>query len=232
MCTVTYLPLSNGNFILTSNRDVPFSREKASFPKKYLEDKTELVYPKDGKAGGTWIGTSDKHRLICLLNGGFKNHEQQNAYKKSRGIIVKDLLKEDDIKLSCEQIELEGVEPFTLVIVEWNQSSKEIKSNLRLFEFVWDGRIKHIEEFPQKPRIWSSSTLYSDGMKEMRMKWFSDWKLKQPFNKKSILEFHHKAGNGNPKIDVMMKRTNVGTVSITQVSKIDGELTMDYKEIG
>ena len=231
MCTVTYLPLSNGNFILTSNRDVPFSRKKASFPKRYQEDKIELLYPKDGKAGGTWIGTSDKHRLICLLNGGFKNHEQQDDYKKSRGIIVKDLLKAEDIKLSCKQIDLEGVEPFTLVIVEWDQSSKENKSNLRLLEFVWDGKKKHFEEFPQNPKIWSSSTLYSDGMKEMRMKWFSDWKLKQPFSKKSILEFHHKAGIGNPKIDVMMKRSNVGTVSITQVSKIDEELTMDYEEI-
>jgi hypothetical protein len=224
MCTVTYLPLNNNDFILTSNRDVPFSREKSSFPKKYKEDKVELFYPKDGRAGGTWIGTSDKQRLICLLNGGFKNHKQKDLYKKSRGIIVKDLLKANDITNEFKQIGLEHVEPFTLIIIEW-------KENLMLFEFVWDGLEKHLKTLPREPRIWSSSTLYSDRMKEMRMQWFSDWRLSQAFDQKSILEFHHKAGVGDPKIDIIMKRAEVGTVSITQVSKKGKQLIMDYEPI-
>lgn len=60
MCTVTFLPFKNDNFILTSSRDVPFARKRAEFPQKYTEDGTELIYPKDGQAGGTWIGISDK----------------------------------------------------------------------------------------------------------------------------------------------------------------------------
>ncbi len=224
MCTVTYLPLGNNNFILTSSRDVPFSRKKSEFPKKYIEDKIELYYPKDGQAGGTWIGTSIKNRLICLLNGGFKNHQQKDFYSKSRGIIVKDLLKTSDILKTCNEIELNNVEPFTLVIVEWS-------TTLILIEFVWDGSKKHIKKLLQEAKIWSSSTLYSDGMKEMRIKWFTDWKLRQAFDSKSILEFHHKAGVGNPKIDVVMKRPKVGTVSITQVSKLENKIKMDYEEI-
>jgi hypothetical protein len=51
MCTVTFLPVNNNNFILTSSRDVPFSREKAQFPKMYIENGIELYYPKDGQAG-------------------------------------------------------------------------------------------------------------------------------------------------------------------------------------
>jgi transport and Golgi organization protein 2 len=231
MCTVTYLPLNNKDFILTSSRDVPFSREKSSFPKKYTEDKVELFYPKDGRAGGTWIGTSDKRRLICLLNGGFKNHQQKVFYEKSRGIIVKDLLKAENITEVCKQVNLKNVEPFTLVIIEWNKPIDKIGSELVLIEFVWDGKKKHFKTLEQKPRIWSSSTLYSDGMKEKRVEWFLDWRQKQPFTQKSILEFHHKAGVGNPKIDVLMKRPKVGTVSITQVSKIDGDITMDYEQI-
>lgn len=224
MCTVTYLPLNNNDFILTSSRDVPFSREKSSFPKKYKEDNVELFYPKDGRAGGTWIGTSNKQRLICLLNGGFKNHKQNDLYKKSRGIIVKDLLKANDITNEFKRIDLQHVEPFTLIIIEW-------KGNLMLFEFVWDGLEKHLKTLPQEPRIWSSSTLYSDRMKEMRMQWFSDWRLSQAFDQKSILEFHHKAGVGDPKIDVIMKREKVGTVSITQVTRKEKHLIMDYEPI-
>ena len=224
MCTVTYLPLRKNNFILTSSRDVPFSRKKAKFPKEFIEDGIELLYPKDGEAGGTWIGTSNKKRLICLLNGGFKNHQQKEFYVKSRGIIVKDLLKAIDITKACNQIELNKVEPFTLVIVDWS-------TTLILIEFVWDGSKKHLKELAQEPHIWSSSTLYSDGMKEMRMNWFSDWKLMQAFDSKSILEFHHKAGIGNPKVDVLMKRPKVGTVSITQVSKLENKIKMSYEEI-
>jgi hypothetical protein len=40
--------LNNDDFILTSSRDVPFSRKKAHFPKSYMEDGIELFYPKMG----------------------------------------------------------------------------------------------------------------------------------------------------------------------------------------
>ena len=74
MCTVTYLPLKGNDFILTSSRDVPFSREKALHPQEFIEEGIKLWYPKDGKAGGSWIGLSSKNRLICLLNGAFEYH--------------------------------------------------------------------------------------------------------------------------------------------------------------
>ena len=75
MCTVTYFPLGKNDFILTSNRDeTPF--RKTIPPKKYLENGVELTYPKDELAGGTWIGTSSKNRLVCVLNGAFIKHKR------------------------------------------------------------------------------------------------------------------------------------------------------------
>lgn len=224
MCTVTFLPLKNNDFILVSSRDVPFSREESLEPKKYSEEGVDLFYPKDGKAGGTWIGTSSKKRLICLLNGGFKNHQQEQSYLKSRGIIVKDLLKVDDISEACKEIDLNGVEPFTMVIIEWD-------FNLFLFEFVWDGVSKHLRIMPQEAHIWSSSTLYTEEMKKMRENWFSDWKNKKIIVKESIIEFHHQGGIGEPNVDVLMKREQVGTVSITSVSKEKNEINMSYERI-
>ena len=44
-------------------------------------------------AGGTWIGLSDKKRLVCLLNGGYEIHEREASYRVSRGVIVKEVLK-------------------------------------------------------------------------------------------------------------------------------------------
>lgn len=222
MCTVTYLPINNTDFILTSSRDVPFAREKALFPKKYIEDTIEITYPKDGRASGTWIGHSSKNRLICLLNGGFKNHVSKKSYRKSRGLIVKELLKSNEISSTLSEINLDHIEPFTLVIVDWNTS-------LQLIEFVWDGKQKHTKKLNQEKHIWSSSTLYDEEMKALRRNWFSEWKLTN--KKHDILNFHHHAGIGDPNVDVIMKREKVGTVSISQVVMTNGEINMDYEEV-
>jgi len=224
MCTVTYLPLGENNFILTSSRDVPYARKKAEHPKKKTEDGVELNYPKDGESGGTWIGTSSKNRLICLLNGGFYYHTSRSNYKKSRGLIVKELLKVDDIYDGLRSIDLEGVEQFTLTIVDWN-------NNLELIEFVWDGTKKHQKIMKQEPQIWSSATLYDREVKKLRKDWFEDWQNDNDFTQKNSLEFHHTAGIGDKQIDVLMDRGAGGTVSITSVVKRNLKVLMDYEEI-
>ncbi|MCF6347965.1 MAG: NRDE family protein [Flavobacteriaceae bacterium] len=222
MCTVTYLPLNTSDFILTSSRDVPFARKKALHPKKYIEDGVEIYYPKDGKAGGTWIGTSSKKRLICLLNGGFEYHPSKSSYKKSRGLIVKELLKVNDIRKGLNAIDLIDVEQFILIIVDWN-------TTLELIEFVWDGQKKHIKILPQKPHIWSSSTLYDNSIKQMRKDWFIDWQKENEFSQEKILEFHHHAGIGDSNIDLIMDRGMGGTVSITSIKRENGYIIMSYE---
>jgi len=222
MCTVTFLPLKDNGFIFTSSRDVGFQRAKAEKPMNYPEQGVELYYPKDGKAGGTWIGISRNNRLICLLNGGFKNHKRKEDYPKSRGLIVKELLIAENFATACMQIDLNNIEPFTIVVVSWEEK-------LRLFEFVWDGELRHFKELPSSPFIWSSSTLYDDQMKDMRKEWFDKWLLSNDISTSAVLDFHKNAGVGNPEVDVFMKREKVGTVSITQVSKIRNDVDMVYK---
>ena len=224
MCTVTYLPLGNSDFILTSSRDVPYARERAQHPIKYVEDGVDLWYPKDGKAGGTWIGTSSKNRLICLLNGGFEYHTSLSHYKKSRGLIVKELLKVDNIRRGLESINLKEVEQFTLTIVDWNNV-------LELIEFVWDGGKKYIKTMPQEPQIWSSSTLYDHSIKQLRRDWFADWQRGNELETESILEFHHNAGVGDARIDVLMDRKIGGTVSITSIKKVSDSISVNYEDV-
>ena len=225
MCTVTYLPLGENEFILTSSRDVPFARKKADSPKMYIEDSVELAYPKDGDASGTWIGVSSKNRLICLLNGGYKYHASKESYRKSRGIIVKDLLKSDNISDALTQIDLQDIEPFTLVIVDWNDS-------LELYEFVWTGAKKHLFNIPQVPHIWSSSTLYDDATKKLRQDWFGEWQFGvEEYKEKNIINFHKTAGTGNSETDVLMKREKGGTVSITSISRKKDKLHWIYEDM-
>lgn len=221
MCTVTYLPLRNNDFILTSNRDEDPKR-KTIPPKEYLEDGVKLTYPKDELAGGTWIGLSEKGRLICLLNGGFTKHSREESYRMSRGVIVKELLKVDDPVEVITHFDFKGIEPFTIVLVDW-------KVGLQAYELVWDGNQKHFQELGNEPKIWSSSTLYNEEMKQLRKEWFAEWGFQNPeFSQEKILEFHQDETKGNQEISLKMKRSYVETVSVTSVMKTNQEVLMNY----
>jgi len=223
MCTVTFLPLENHNFILTSNRDEQRLRETLA-PKQYEEEGVELIFPKDKTAGGTWIGTSSKSRLICLLNGAFKKHDKKDKYIKSRGVIAKEILKEANFIQYIENLDLYGIEPFTLVVVDWNDEQ------LNLFELIWDEEQKHFTKLKNEPKIWSSSTLYSNEIKELRRVWFQKWVEENEFTSSTILNFHH-SEIGDKEQSVLMKRSYVETVSITSVKKENNKLEMLYEDI-
>lgn len=212
MCTVTFLPLGSNEFVLTSNRDVSYKRPLASRPDYHLKNGVRLLYPRDGKAGGTWIGSSRDNRLICLLNGGYENHRRQEVYRKSRGLVVTELLAAENLSDTLSSIDLEGIEPFTLVLVEWEES-------MCLREFVWDGSLKHLKELPLEPRIWSSSTLFDEDMRDLRRGWFDSWKSESVLSPAAILNFHKHAGEGDDQVGVVLRREHVGTVSITQFVK-------------
>lgn len=223
MCTVTFLPLGKNNFILTSNRDEQRLRETLA-PKKYHENDVEMLFPKDKTAGGTWIGTSAKNRLVCVLNGGFVNHIKQESYRKSRGVIAKEILQTATFIEHIEHLNLEGIEPFTMVIVDWNDNE------LNLYELIWDEIKIHFTKLENTPKIWSSSTLYKNEMKETRKQWFEDWIASNEFTSTAILKFHH-SEIGDKEQSVLMKRSYVETVSITSVKKENNTIEMLYEDV-
>lgn len=221
MCTVTYIPFQDDDFILTSNRDESPLR-KTIQPKKYIIDEIEVTYPKDEKAGGTWIGQSSKKRVVCLLNGGFKNHPKKAIYKMSRGVIVKKILSVEDALTFINQFDFNKIEPFTLILITWEKK-------LIAYELVWDGTEKHFKKLENSPYIWSSSTLYNKEQKELRKQWFLDWlKEDKELNKENIKKFHLNDSLGTPDFSIKMKRDLVETVSITSVVKERNQVKMDY----
>jgi len=223
MCTVTIIPKGKNDFILTSNRDEAPNRTSLA-PDIYSIEGTRMLFPKDKLAGGTWIGVSDKNRLICLLNGGFTFYERKADYRMSRGVVVKDLLASDNIVDSIENYNLDNVEPFTLVIADWN-------TRLKFFELVWDGTQKHFTTLPIEPKIWSSSTLYSEAMKNERLQWFEDFKAENELDSKAMMNFHNTAGGDNKDFGVVMDRHYVKTTSITQVEKTEDIVEMRFNDL-
>jgi len=223
MCTVTIFPKSNNDFVLTSNRDeAPYRKSLA--PKVYSYNGIKMLFPKDEISGGTWIGVSEKNRLVCVLNGGFELHKRKPDYRLSRGIIAKDFLASEGIIKTIESYDLNEIEPFTMVIVEWDV-------HLKFYELVWDGTTRHFSKLPLESKIWSSSTLYDTSMKLERSQWFESFKKEHDLNAVTLLQFHKTAGKDNKDFGVIMDRGFVKTTSITQVKKKSDILEMHYENL-
>lgn len=223
MCTLTFVPKGETDFILTSNRDEAFLRKTVP-PQEYIENNRKVIYPKDALAGGTWLGLSDRKRVVCLLNGGFEMHQRQSQYRMSRGIIVKEVLTVEDVKTYIDTFDFTDIEPFTLVVVQWQE-------HIEIIELVWDGHKKHIQLLPTSPQIWSSSSLYTQAMKKQRHQWFYEFIEAQPPTSERLWEFHHTAGIGDKNIDLQIDRGFLKTVSTTQIIKYNDTTSFNYEDL-
>jgi hypothetical protein len=231
MCTVSYIPKkSAGGFVLTSNRDEKAFRPTLA-PLIYESGGAKLGYPKDKKAGGSWIAANNNGRLCCLLNGAFIAHEKKAVYAQSRGnILIEAATSPKNPEQYFAEKDLSEVEPFTIVSVE--QKENQIS---HLSEFVWDGSQKHFRLLnPGEPYIWSSATLYNEEHRNMRRKWFNRFITEKngSISPESILGFHAGKHTNDKAINTIMEREGgLKTVSITQVIPENGKFRMDYFDL-
>lgn len=219
MCTVSFIPLKDG-YILTSNRDEKIYRQTAA-PKVFTENGIKLLYPKDEKAGGTWIVAREDGTSIVLLNGAFINHIKKTNYCKSRGIILMEIIQTKFPLLYFQEMNLDNVEPFTLIIFQ----------HKILTEVKWDGLEKHtFDKSIKKPHIWSSSTLYNRNQKIKRKQWFEDFcKYNNPLSTDKVLSFHTNTQITNTEYGLVINREDkTRTVSITQLLLKNDKLEMTY----
>ncbi|MBL0052317.1 MAG: NRDE family protein [Bacteroidetes bacterium] len=227
MCTVTFLPLSNQNFILTSNRDEDVNRAQALPVAQYQHYDTNIFYPKDGKANGTWIAASTTGITLCLLNGAFVKHSFGQTYRISRGIVLLDFFKYNDVMDYTQSYNFDNIEPFTMVIVDNRQDM------LQLHEMRWDGNTMHVKQMDAMlTHIWSSVTLYSAEIIKQRENWFESWlQTNNDFTPENILMFHHFGGDGDKNSDLVMNRGFVKTVSITCIHKTNAGSEIIYEDV-
>ena len=209
MCTVTFIPAKENCFI-TANRDEKNIRSRAIVPAVYKIRHRKLIFPKDGAAGGTWIAVHENGNAAVLLNGAFEKHFPDPPYRKSRGKIFLDIIADDKASGHFCQIELDRIEPFTLVLFE----------SEKLYECRWDGKDKHFEQLKtHRSYIWSSVTLYDREAIKKRSQWFKAfWNKKLRPTQEDILQFHQCTGDGDPANDLLMERENIySTLSITSI---------------
>ena len=211
MCTVTYIPKGDNQFILTSNRDENKSRSISRFETKLLGTQ-EVMFPVDPVSGGSWIAVSRSNRVACILNGAFEKHSHNPPYSRSRGLILLDFFESPGALSFANNFVFHRVEPFTMVLYQQNL----------LVELRWDGATRHIKEISlDSPHIWSSCTLYDQSARARRTSWFKEW---WPQNRNpqanDLLQFHQHGGAPDSYNGLVINRDNkVQTLSITGVEK-------------
>lgn len=223
MCTVTFVPTANGIY-LTSSRDEHYKRSKALPPQFYYRNGYELIFPKDPDAGGTWIALRNKKEAAVLLNGAFLKHLPEPPYRKSRGIVLLDVLAYSDPVIGFNTLLLSGIEPFTLILL----------SEGKLTECRWDGKEKHQQQLDiNTPRIWSSVTLYDETVIKQREAWFKQWfQGIEELNTEEMMHFHQFAGDGDSRNSVLMNRDNqMSTVSICSLFIGKGQSRIRYRDV-
>jgi uncharacterized protein with NRDE domain len=207
MCTVSFVR-SGDKIILTSNRDEEVLRP-AIAPRNYCVNNKNIVFPKDPRAGGTWFAVAENANVLVLLNGAAEKHQWNPPYRKSRGLVVLDLIGADSPIESWTTVDLDGIEPFTLVLYE----------KAELFQLRWDGSQKETVKLDtNRNYVWSSSTLYPKDVREQRSEWFYRFLDTRPnANEAEMFNFHRYTENEDEQYGLVINRGDkLKTLSITQ----------------
>ncbi|MDR6966848.1 hypothetical protein J2X31_000848 [Flavobacterium arsenatis] len=222
MCTVSFVP-ANDKIVITSNRDEAVLRT-ALPPETYLINNKKITFPKDPKAGGTWFAVAENGTVLVLLNGADEKHKHQPPYSRSRGLIVLELISNDSPILHWDAIDLDGVEPFTLVLYQ----------DLKLHQLRWNGIAKkRVDLDASKNHIWSSSTLYPKEIREQRAEWFFRFmENNQKVSEEEMFHFHRYTENSNAENGLIINRNDtLKTLTITQTVLQNQEILMNHYDL-
>lgn len=216
MCTVSFVPTKQGA-IISSNRDENVARGNTISPTTYVENKVKLVYPKDEKGTGTWIGYNEFNFMAVLLNGAFEKHLYKPPYKQSRGLIIPFVLSNNNPIAAIQHYNFNEIEPFTLILF----------GNNNLLEFRWDGKKLFTQKLSnQQCHLWNSATLYSKELEAKNRNELVDGYLNS-ISPKDIYQFHI-TKKYELQLPLDSAINNIKTVSLTQLIATPNSTKMEY----
>jgi hypothetical protein len=158
------------------------------------------------------------------LNGAADKHEHCPPYNRSRGLVVLEILAAANPFLQWQSIDLNNVEPFTIVLFQQK----------KLYQLRWNGIDKSTENLAiDKNHIWSSSTLYNSEIRRKRASWFFDFVAgKNKISSEDLLNFHENTHSENSENGLVINRNNVlKTLSITQSIVSENQITLRHKDL-
>lgn len=222
MCTVSYIVQGREKYF-TSNRDENKLRPAAAMPQTITRKGEHITFPRDPHAGGTWFAVTQTGTIGILLNGAFEKHIPVYPYRKSRGLLLLEIVAEEYVHEFFEQYDLTRIEPFTIIL----------SGNDRLVEFRWDGSRKFSKQLAaDKNHIWSSATLYDAAAMKNREQLFRDFTAAHPQLNAELIRNFHNDNHGDDQNGFIINRGNgIQTQSITQAVVQEEQLILIHKDL-
>lgn len=213
---------------MTSNRDENPMRGSAIPPHRYEVKGLSVFCPKDPVSGGTWLLTSDNNYTLCLLNGAFVAHEKKQNYRHSRGRVILDFFTYENQAEFVEKYNLQDIEPFTLLMIQ------VVNTGVLFSVLRWDGLQKHVEVLdPHERHVFSSATLYSDEIKNLRQVWLEEYmELTPKVSIAKMIQFHTQTHLEDTFNGVLIDRgPNLKTVSVCSIDYSRNRTRMTYVDL-
>ena len=219
MSTVTYIPVGDGSYLLTQDREDLLRSDISTPPIEKKINGNTVIFPYDPVTGGTWIGIAEDHRAACLLSNGSENNKP--AVKPEGPHVIAELFGFPDVRTFCMKVNFAKHRPFTLIVIE-KRKMYELKLEA--------GKLPEKEHDPMKPAYFSSVKYLSSKQLLERKVGFDHWISNNPDPAvDDVLALHDsycidknepiRLSNG---IDLLM------TVSVTAVHRTDKFIEMIY----
>lgn len=204
MCTVTVLHRQH-EIHISMNRDEQRARAPELPPS--LWEGSDLTAPRDGAAGGTWMGVNARGHWACTLNSYVPYTPPENA--PSRGEIIPILLASDDPHAALLAIDLPRFRPFRILLGHGG--------TWQLFH--WNGEaLVHEAKSDGRDFMISSSSWNIDAVLNARRTAFAAWQAQgSAFDEAGIATIHRWQEPGRERESILMARPETHTTSITQI---------------
>ena len=212
MCIISFYK-KNDEIVLTHNRDEAINRVASLHIEERQWNDKKYFAPIDREKNGTWIFYNEDY-VACILNGGKEKPQHlKTSYRKSRGIILLELMNYQSVEDFVENEELDDIAPFTIFVFE--------RKSKKIYLLFWDGIQLEMNDLSDENFVFrASSTLYSTSMMQEIENKFPTFNTTSPIE---LFNFHQSIKMNNGDVE-----SGKATTSITQIFANSSEISMKY----
>lgn len=228
MCTISVLPLDDGDLSLMMNRDEsPLRPAALDLRQGHSEGGLEHVAPLDPRSGGTWIAVNASGICFALMNQHPQGFREKRP-SKSRGGIIPSLLGCRDVRqalLGLEAMDCSDYAPFFLLVIDASSPYQSLR---------WDGIQKEIRAYPRQARLFGSSSFETEEVLLGRQSQFEKLlgELRRPGGARDVFtmqrDFHRSHQPGKGPYSICVHRNDAQSLSLTEVLFEGPGIRMNY----
>lgn len=215
MCTVSWIQTVDG-YELFCNRDELLTRKQALPAQLATVRGVQIIAPRDGDFGGSWISVNEFGLSLSLLNL-YQTKIRLTGDCISRGLLLADLsdcVSFSQLMMRMSEIKMSRFQPFTMVVLVPGEPARVIK---------WDGGALATEHFADNHLPLTSSSFDTDKVIEMRRSNFRySVELSGAIDSDFLLAFHSSHQPEAGAYSTCMHREDAATVSFSRI-RVDSE---------